>query len=87
MDNMPNTALALEIYKALRKTPFASLYAIASWFEDLAELATIYHLTKKMKQPFRVVVRKHNLELYKFEPLKNKGVKKCLGQFEFFYKN
>lgn len=80
-------ALAPEIYKALRKTPFASLYGMASWFEDLAELLTIYHLTHKMNQPFRVVVKRNNLELYKFEPMKNKGVKKRLGQLAFFYKN
>lgn len=80
-------ALAPELYKALRKTPFASLYGMASWFEDLAELATIYHLTKKMKQPFRVVVKKNDLELIRFEPMKNKRVKKRLGQLNFFYKN
>lgn len=79
-------ALAPEIYKALGKTPFASLYGMASWFEDLAELATIYHLTHKMKQPFRIVASKDNLELYKFEPMKNKGVKKRLRQLKFFYK-
>jgi hypothetical protein len=28
----------VEIYKALRKTPIAFLYGMASWFEDLAEL-------------------------------------------------
>ena len=47
--------------------PLASLYAMASWFEDLAELVTIYHLTQKMNQPFRVVVRKNNLEVIRFE--------------------
>ena len=80
-------ALAPEIYKALGKTPFASLYGMASWFEDLAELATIYHLTHKMNQPFRIVVSKDNLELSKFEPMKNKGVQKRLRQLKFFYKN
>lgn len=79
--------LAPEIYKALRKTPFASLYGMASWFEDLAELATIYHLSKKMNQPFRVVVKKKDLELIKFEPMKNKGVKKRLALLALFYKS
>jgi hypothetical protein len=40
---------------------------MASWFEDLAELVTIYHLTQKMNQPFRVVVKKNNLEVIRFE--------------------
>jgi hypothetical protein len=60
---------------------------MASWFEDLAELSTIYHLTHKMNQPFRVVVRKNNLELSKFEPMKNKGVQKRLAELKFFYKS
>ena len=80
-------AMAPEIYKALHKTPFASLYGMASWFEDLAELVTIYHLSKKMNQPFRVVVKKKDLELIKFEPIKSKGVKKRLAQLAFFYKS
>ena len=45
--------LAPKIYKHLRKTPFASLYSMASWFEDLAEMETIYHLTTKLNHPFR----------------------------------
>lgn len=80
-------ALAPDVYKALRKTPFASLYGMASWFEDLAELVTIYHLTHKMKQPFLVTVKKKDLEVGRFEPMKNKRVKKRLGQLKFFYKS
>jgi hypothetical protein len=40
---------------------------MASWFEDLTEPVTIYHLTQKMNQPFQVVVRKNNLEVIRFE--------------------
>jgi hypothetical protein len=69
---------ATEIYRKLAEMPFASLYATASWFEDIAELATIYHLTHVLKQPFYVVVRKDNTELLRYEPMENKLVKKRL---------
>lgn len=78
-------ASAPEIYKVLRKTPFASLYGMASWSEDFAELATIYHLTQKMNQPFYISVKKNGLELMRFEPMKNKLVKRRLKKLEFLY--
>ncbi len=77
---------APEVYQALRKTPFVSLYGMASWSEDFAELATIYHLTKKMNQPFYVLVRKNKLELTRFEPMKNKLIKRRLKQLKFLYR-
>ncbi|SEK61110.1 hypothetical protein SAMN05421740_102217 [Parapedobacter koreensis] len=76
---------APEIYGALQETPFVSLYGMASWFEDIAELVTIYHLTDKLDQPFRISVRKHNREVASFEPMKNKLVKKRLKQIKTFY--
>jgi hypothetical protein len=79
------TASAPEIYRTLSKMPFVSLYAMASWSEDLAELETIYHLTHKLKQPFYVIVKKENIELVRFEPMKNKAVKRRLDHLIFFY--
>lgn len=76
---------APEIYGKLQKTPFPSLYAMASWFEDIAELETIYHLTQKMNQPFYITVRKNNTEIFHFEPLKNDLVKSRLKQLTVFY--
>lgn len=56
------------------KTPFVFLYGMASWSEDFAELATIYHLTKKMNQPsqalksmfmfFESTINKHKLQAF-----------------------
>ncbi|MCE7069086.1 hypothetical protein LZG74_02160 [Dyadobacter sp. CY327] len=68
-------SLAPEVYAKLAKTPFPSLYGMAAWFEDIAELATIYHLTAKLNQPFYIVVTKDNVELARFEPMKNVLVK------------
>ncbi|WP_026629046.1 hypothetical protein [Dyadobacter alkalitolerans] len=77
---------APEVYAKLSKTPFPSLYAMAAWSEDIAELATIYHLTTKLRSPFYIVVTKNNKELAKFEPMKNVLVRQRLGQLAAFYK-
>ena len=76
---------APEVYARLSKTPFPSLYAMAAWFEDIAELATIYHLTAKLKQPFYIVVTKDNGEVARFEPMKNALVRQRLYQLSAFY--
>lgn len=77
---------APEVYKALKKTPFASLYSMAAWFEDLAELVSIYHLTENLNQPFRISIKKNGKEVVNFEPMKNELVKKRLDQLKVFYK-
>jgi hypothetical protein len=59
---------------------------MAAWSEDIAELATIYHLTTKLKQPFYIVVTKNNVELTRFEPMKNALVRERLDQLSSFYK-
>lgn len=59
---------------------------MAAWSEDIAELATIYHLTTKLKQPFYIVVTKNNVELARFEPMKNALVRQRLNQLATFYK-
>lgn len=76
---------APEIYRALSKTPFVSLYATASWAEDIAELETIYHLTHRMKQPFSVIVKKGKTELARFEPMESKLVQKRFHHLNVFY--
>ena len=80
----PITA-AKETYNQLEKTPFVSLYGMASWYEDIAELVTIYHLTTKLNQPFVLYIKENGEIKSKFEPMKNKLVKKRLKQLEVFY--
>ena len=77
--------LAPAVYRKLSKTPFASLYGMASWFEDIAELESVYHLTRIMNQPFQVVVIKENEEVFRYEPKKNRLVKKRLRHLKVFY--
>lgn len=76
---------APEVYKSLQKTPFVSLYSTASWFEDLAETLTIYHLTAKMNQPYKVRVMKDGVQIVVYEPAKNNKAKKRNNQMEMFY--
>ncbi|KAA9354069.1 hypothetical protein F0P93_15770 [Larkinella humicola] len=78
-------SLAPEVYRKLAKTPYASLYAMAAWSEDIAELATIYHLTTRLNQPFYVVVTKDGVELARFEPMKSALVQQRLEQLAIFY--
>lgn len=78
-------ASAPRIYRTLARMPFVSLYATASWSEDIAELETIYHLTHKIKQPFYVYVKKGNDEVARFEPMKSKLVQKRLRHLKVFY--
>lgn len=81
------SSYAPDVYKAIQKTPFVSLYSTASWFEDLAETLTIYHLTEKMNQPYKVVVFKNGIQIATYEPSKNKSAQKRQNQLEMFYKN
>lgn len=78
--------LAPEVYRKLAKTPFPSLYGMAAWSEDLAELVSVYHMTSKLNQPFHVVVIKDNIEVARFEPMKNTLVRQRLDQLSTFYK-
>ncbi len=76
---------APEVYKALGETPFVSLYSMVSWFEDIAEQVTIYHLTVKMKQPYSVIVSRNDVVLIEYEPSKNELVQKRQELLEVFY--
>ncbi|RZJ85169.1 MAG: hypothetical protein EOO20_20380 [Chryseobacterium sp.] len=77
--------LTPQLYSDLSKTPFPSLYSISNWHDDIAELLAIYHVTKKLKQPYLVVVKKNGLTVKTYEPIKNKLVKKRLKQMNIFY--
>lgn len=78
--------LAPDVYRKLAKTPFPSLYGMAAWSEDLAELVSVYHMTSKLNQPFHVVVTKDNIEVERFEPMKNALIRQRLDQLSSFYK-
>ncbi|WP_225309738.1 hypothetical protein [Larkinella humicola] len=76
-------SLAPDVYRKLTQPPFPSLYGMAAWSEDIAELVTIYHLTTRMNQPFHVVITKDKVA--RFEPMKNPLVKQRLDHLAAFY--
>ncbi|RYZ55335.1 MAG: hypothetical protein EOP49_03040 [Sphingobacteriales bacterium] len=78
-------SLAPAIYEALRATPFASLYSMASWHEDLAEILTIYHLTQILDQPFTIWIRNRGVDVASYEPFTNKRVRERQGMLARFY--
>jgi hypothetical protein len=63
-------ARAGEIYTALKRTPFTSLYSISSWHEDLAEFVTIYHFTQKEGLNFSITVKDGDKLIFRYEPMK-----------------
>lgn len=83
--NLLPIGLTPQLYADLNKTPFPSLYATSNWHDDIAELLAIYHLTKKLKQPYLVVVKQNGRKVKIYEPMKNKLVKKRLKQMDIFY--
>ncbi|MDF2385370.1 hypothetical protein JMG10_28150 [Nostoc ellipsosporum NOK] len=79
-------AEAVDVYEALIRTPFASFYSTASWHEDLAELVTLYHLTQKCGQPFRIIVSANGKEIAGFEPMESRFVKRRFRILRRFYR-
>lgn len=78
-------AQCLSLYKALAKTPFASLYSTSSHSEDLAEFVAISHFTQQLKQPFRITVKKDNAVVFVYEPMRSALVRKRLAKLKSIY--
>jgi hypothetical protein len=76
---------ALAVYKSLKRKPFVSLYGSSSWHEDLAEYLTVYDFTHILKQPFRIVVKENNKEVFAYEPMKSELVKSRIKLMDRFY--
>lgn len=69
---------AHEVYGALQRTPFVSLYASSNWHDDVAELVAWHHLTSRMGQPYRIVVRERDQEVLVYEPMSSPLVQRRL---------
>jgi hypothetical protein len=73
------------VYEWLRRTPFVSLYGGRNWLDDLAEFATVYHLTEVLKQPYRIIIQRNDKEVFVYEPMKSDLVRRRFGQMKQFY--
>lgn len=69
---------AHKVYGALQRTPFVSLYASSNWHDDVAELVAWHHLTSRLGQPYRIVVRERDLEVLVYEPMASPLVQRRL---------
>jgi hypothetical protein len=73
---------ALQVYTLLQQTPFVSLYGSTAWTEDLAEYLTVYYFTRKLRQPFKIVLRQNEQELWAYEPMKSGLVQRRVRQMK-----
>ncbi len=76
---------AIDIYRDLSRSPFVSLYGSLSWAEDLAEMATFYHITHIMKEPFVINVMHNHGAAFSVRPLESLKVKERLKYLKIFY--
>lgn len=73
------------VYQSLRRTPFVSLYGSTNCSDDLAEYVAVYHWTQRLRQPFRIVVRKQEQTVLVCEPMKSELTRSRIGQMKQFY--
>lgn len=76
---------AHEVYAALRRTPFASLYGSSNWHDDVAELVAWHHLTSRLKQPYRILVRERGHDVLVYEPMASPLVQRRLRLLPSMY--
>lgn len=75
------------VYAALRRTPFVSLYGSSNWHDDLAEFVAWYHLTERLKGPYRIVIRNAGKETFVYEPMKSSIVRARFREMDRFYED
>jgi hypothetical protein len=78
---------AREVYTALGRTPFASLYGSSNWGDDVAELVAWYDLTQKLKQPYRIELRDQGRVVFTYAPMDAPLVRSRFRLVERFYEN
>lgn len=78
-------AQAGAVYAALERTPFVSLYGSSNWHDDVAEIATWYHLTERMGQPYRIVIRTAGKETAAYTPMQSRLVRARFDAVRQFY--
>jgi hypothetical protein len=65
---------AADLYDALARTPFISVYASCDSHDDLAELVAWTELTARLHQPYRIVIAKGAKVIRVVEPAKSELV-------------
>jgi hypothetical protein len=75
------------LYEALGRTPFVSLYGSSARTEDLAEYVTVYHLTQKLQQPFRISVFDGDREVLLHDPMASEIIRSRFEYMKQFYES
>jgi len=75
------------VYKALRQTPFVSLYGSNNGHDDLAEAVAWHHLTEKLRQPYRIEILKEGKVIFVYEPMKSRLVRSRFDLMKEFYQS
>ena len=73
---------ALDIFTALKNTPFSSLYGSTSWLEDFAETCTWYYLNKYYGIKYTTQLYKDGKLLLSYDPNDNELVTRRYKIFE-----
>jgi hypothetical protein len=68
-------AQAVELYDALGRTPFISVYASCDSHDDLAELVAWTQLTGRLHQPYRIVISRGRNVIRVIEPARSNLVR------------
>lgn len=72
-------------YWSLAETPFVSLYSARNAMEDLAEYATVFHLTEVMHQPFRIEIFMKGVKIQEYEPMRSRLARSRIETMKHFY--
>ena len=73
------------VYQSLRRTPFVSLYGGSNCGDDLAEYVAVYHWTKVLHQPCRIVIHNRDKTEFIFDPMNSELVPGRISQMKQFY--
>jgi hypothetical protein len=76
---------APEVYKKLSKTPVATLHGATGWAMDFAEFMAFYHVTQKLRQPYRIDVFKNGFPSVLYAPATSPAVRARFQLADRFY--
>lgn len=76
---------ATNVYNALQKTPFVSLYGSSARSEDFAEYVSVYHFMHDLHQPIRVIIKDKQKEVFAYESMQSKLVMSRAKEMERFF--
>lgn len=68
-------AEAAQVYRALARSPFVSLYGARNWADDAAELFVFHHITRTLGRAYRIRLRDDDGSTFAHEPAKSPALR------------